>query len=61
MVPEPGYLPNDEKTLVLLYIAGENHCEVLHNCALSAAFLIGSEKKNWLIEPYHVIFGLTLM
>jgi hypothetical protein len=33
-VSEPGYLPNDEKTLVLLYIAGENHCEVLHNCAL---------------------------
>jgi hypothetical protein len=26
-----------------------------------AAFLIGGEKKNWLIEPYHVIFGLTFM
>jgi hypothetical protein len=27
----------------------------------SAAFLIDGEKKKWLIEPYHVIFGLTLM
>lgn len=27
----------------------------------SAAFLIGGKKKNWLIEPYYVIFCLTLM
>jgi hypothetical protein len=27
----------------------------------STAFLIGNEKKNWLIEPYYFIFCLTFM
>jgi hypothetical protein len=29
--------------------------------AFSAAFLIGGEKKNWLIELHHVVFGLAFM
>jgi len=47
------------------YALAFNVKTVMHKLAqvwrVSVAFLIGGKKKNWLLEPYYVVFGLTFI